>query len=158
MAEKTTPVFVYATANDVSALPPELLRKGRFDEMFSVDLPHEEERKEILSIHLRKKNRSHLIGKKPGQIDLDQFAGEPTKGFSGAEIEAALVEALYSAFDAGKELNQFDLQNALEDTTPLSKTMSEKIAAIRKWCEARTRPANRQAVERSPLKGRTVEA
>lgn len=140
MQEKKSPVFVFATANDVTGIPPELLRKGRFDEMFSVDLPSKAERREILQIHINKKNRGHLITS--GKIELDYFAGEPSDGFTGAEIEAAINEAMYAAFDAEKDLNKEDLIHAFDSTNPLSKTMKEKIDAIRKWCETRTRPAN----------------
>lgn len=140
MQEKKSPVFVFATANDVTGIPPELLRKGRFDEMFSVDLPSKDERKEILQIHINKKNRGHLVTS--GKIDLNYFAGEPSEGFTGAEIEAAINEAMYAAFDAEKDLNKEDLIHAFDSTNPLSKTMKEKIEAIRKWCETRTRPAN----------------
>ena len=140
MQEKKSPVFVFATANDVGGIPPELLRKGRFDEMFSVDLPNVDERKEILEIHIKKKNRGHLI--LSGKINLDHFSGETSEGFTGAEIEAAINEAMYAAFDSEKDLNDFDLQHAFDNTNPLSKTMKEKIDKIRAWCERRTRPAN----------------
>lgn len=145
MQEKKSPVFVFATANDVTGIPPELLRKGRFDEMFSVDLPSKDERKEILQIHINKKNRGHLVTS--GKIDINYFAGEPSEGFTGAEIEAAINEAMYAAFDAEKDLNKEDLIHAFDSTNPLSKTMKEKIDAIRKWCETRTRPANTPANE-----------
>lgn len=152
MQEKTSPVFVYATANDVTALPPELLRKGRFDELFSVDLPTPRERKEILAIHLKKRNRTHLVD--TGKLDLDHFSGETSAGFTGAEIEAAIVEAMYSSFDAKHDINSFDLQEAFDNTQPLSKTMAEKIQAIRAWCQTRTRPANRIEDPAPPATGR----
>jgi hypothetical protein len=143
MQEKTSPVFVYATANDVTALPPELLRKGRFDEMFSVDLPSKSERKEILEIHLRLRNRSQLIGKSsPNLIDTDYFSDDTSEGFTGAEIEAAIEAAMRKAFHDGKELNAVDLQEAFDSTQPLAKTMTERLTALRNWCAARTRPAN----------------
>lgn len=144
MAEKTSSVFVYATANDVTGLPPELLRKGRFDEMWSVLLPNEEERKEIINIHLAKRNRQHLVGsrvKNKDAIDLDHFA-VATAGFSGAELEAAVIEAMFLAFDEKHDVTLKDLQDAIDDTQPLSKTMGEKIRALEKWCKDRTRPAN----------------
>lgn len=140
MQEKTSSVFVYATANDVTALPPEFLRKGRFDEMFSVNLPNERERKEILDIHIKKRGREALLTS--GKIDTAFFAKETLEGFSGAEIEAGIVEAMYAAFDAGKDLNSFDLQEAFDATMPLSKTMKEKLAKLSEWCKDRTRPAN----------------
>ena len=145
MQEKKSPVFVFATANDVGGIPPELLRKGRFDEMFSVDLPNADERREILEIHIKKKNRSHLIMATAGKaaaINILRLAGETSDGFTGAEIEAAINEAMYAAYDSDKDLNDSDLQDAFDNTAPLSKTMKEKIDAIRKWCEKRTRPAN----------------
>lgn len=144
MQEKTSPVFVYATANDVSGLPPELMRKGRFDEMWSVLLPNDEERREILEIHLKKRGRGQLIGHRATNqmaIDLEHFSKE-TAGFSGAEIEAAIIEGLFLAFDEKHELNFLDLQSAIDDTQPLSKTMGEKIKALEKWCKDRTRPSN----------------
>jgi len=156
MQEKKSPVFVFATANDVSGIPPELLRKGRFDEMFSVDLPNKEERMEILQIHIRKKNRQHLVSS--GKLSLERLAGECSEGFTGAEIEAAINEAMYAAFDASKDLNEFDLINAFDNTQPLSKTMAEKIANIRKWCAVRTRPANAAAAEAPAAGGRAVVA
>jgi SpoVK/Ycf46/Vps4 family AAA+-type ATPase len=160
MQEKTTAVFVYATANDVTMLPPEFLRKGRFDEMFSVSLPTPRERKEILDIHIRKRNRGALIDS--GKLNLEQFAGDITEGFSGAEIEAGIVEALYASFDSGKDLNAFDLQESLEDTLPLSVTMKEKLEKLAAWCADRTRPANTletpPQAQGIPGAGRTVEA
>lgn len=144
MQEKLSPVFVYATANDVTGLPPELLRKGRFDEMWSVLLPNEEERKEIFNIHLSKRGRGNLVGdkgKNKQSIDLDHFAKD-TAGFSGAEIEAAIVESLFLAFDEKRELGFMDLQNAIDSTMPLSKTMAAKIKALEDWCRDKTRAAN----------------
>lgn len=140
MQEKKSPVFVYATANDVSSLPPELLRKGRFDEIFSVSLPNLSERKSILSIQLGHRNRAHLITTK--KIDLDGLAGAHSDLFTGAEIESVVKEALYTAFEAGRELEQGDLIKAFDETKPLATVMPEKIDAIKKWCENRTRSAN----------------
>lgn len=141
MQEKTSSVFVYATANDVTSLPPELLRKGRFDEMWSVLLPNQEERKEILDIHLKKRKLEASVGKGGVLIDLDKFA-KSTAGFSGAEIEAAIIEAMYQSFDENHALNSFDLKSACDSLLPLSKTMAEKLMALERWCRARTRPAN----------------
>jgi SpoVK/Ycf46/Vps4 family AAA+-type ATPase len=160
MQEKTTPVFVYATANDVTMLPPEFLRKGRFDEMFSVNLPNQKERKEILDIHIRKRHRGAIIDS--GKLDIAHFANEATEGFSGAEIEAGIVEAMYAAFDAGKDLNAFDLQESFDSTLPLSKTMKEKLDKLAAWCKDRTRPANTiestSPTQVIPGAGRNVEA
>lgn len=135
MQEKTKPVFMVATANDVSRLPPELLRKGRFDEIFFIDLPESAEREHIFSIHLKKRKRD------PATFDLTALAKE-THGFSGAEIEQVVIASLYSAFDAGRELSQEDL--ILEATTqvPLSQTMREEIAELRAWAGQRARPSS----------------
>lgn len=144
MQEKTSPVFVYATANDVTGLPPELLRKGRFDEMWSVLLPNDEERAEILRIHLAKRGRSALLdGKKSDKlrIDIDDLVSK-TVGFSGAEIEAVVIEGLYEAFNQTRELNGLDMVAAVRRVVPLSKTMAHKIIELEKWCKTRTRAAN----------------
>jgi SpoVK/Ycf46/Vps4 family AAA+-type ATPase len=139
MQEKKAPVFVYATANNVRFLPPELLRKGRFDEMFSVMLPNSEERKEIFKIHINRIGRAALVEK--GTIDVGILSSR-TKGFSGAEIEAVVKEALFSCFADGKELNMVDLQEAISSTAPLERIMKDEIEALIKWCEGRTRMAN----------------
>ncbi|MER3414261.1 MAG: ATPase [Armatimonadota bacterium] len=136
MQEKTAPVFLVATANDVTKLPPELLRKGRFDEMFFIDLPDSGEREEIFRIHLRKRKRD------PEQFDLDNLS-RITAGFSGAEIEQAVVDALFTAFDAGRDLAQEDLEAEVTSTVPLSVMMSEEIQQLREWARLRARPAGR---------------
>jgi len=130
MQEHTDAVFLVATANDVSALPPELLRKGRFDEVFFVDLPGAAARKEILRIHLGKRKRD------PKGFDLDRMV-EASDGFSGAEIEQAIVSALYAAFNADRELTTDDVLSELSATRPLSVLMAEKVAALRAWAEGR---------------------
>ena len=134
MQEKTKPVFIVATANDVSALPPELLRKGRFDEIFFVDLPELDERKDIFSIHLSKRKRDP---KKFKVADLAQL----TAGFSGAEIEQVVIGALNRAFDDGRELKNADLVDEAKAQVPLSRTMAEDIAALRAWAKIRARPS-----------------
>jgi len=139
MQEKTSSVFVYATSNNVRLLPPEMLRKGRFDEMFFVSLPNIQEREEIFKIQVSKFGRSHLIG--PPKIDLKQLAGM-TSGFSGAEIEAVVRDALYDAFEVDKDLNMFDLQEAIGNVVPLEKMMEAEIKDLQKWAEGRARPAN----------------
>jgi SpoVK/Ycf46/Vps4 family AAA+-type ATPase len=146
MQEKTHPVFVVATANDISALPPELLRKGRFDEIFFVDLPAEEEREEIFSIHLRKRGRN------PEEFDLDDLA-EESAGFSGAEIEQAAISALYTAFEQDRELTTEDIQTALKQTVPLSITMREDIGLVRRWAKGRARPASKHGLADLELDG-----
>jgi SpoVK/Ycf46/Vps4 family AAA+-type ATPase len=134
MQEKQSPVFVMATANRVERLPGEFLRKGRFDEIFFVDLPTTEERREIFNIHLSKR-RSDIT-----HFDLDQLA-KVCDGFSGAEIEQALVAAMYDAFAKGRDFNQLDVIAAVKATLPLSKTMSEQVTALRDWARQRARPA-----------------
>ena len=137
MQEKTQPVFVVATANDISQLPPELLRKGRFDEMFFVDLPSEEDRKSIFSIHLKKNNQ------KPDNFGLDKLAKESI-GFNGAEIEECVKEAMFAAYTENPnepKLQIIHLLNAIKDTVPLSKTMKDQIEFLRKWANSRAKQA-----------------
>jgi len=151
LSEKTSPVFVVATANDVSALPPELLRKGRFDEIFFVDLPATEERKDIFRIHLAKRKRD------PKKFDLEELA-ETAIGFSGAEIEESIVSALFDVFYDKTELGTDALLKSLRSTVPLSKTMSEDISRLRKWAEGRARPAtSAQAAVESTSTERKLE-
>jgi SpoVK/Ycf46/Vps4 family AAA+-type ATPase len=135
MQEKTAPVFLVATANDISLLPPEFLRKGRFDEIFFVDLPGPEERKEILSIHLRRRKRD------PAKFDLEALARQ-MDGFSGAEIEEAVVSGLFKAFQKGREVETADILEAAKESRPLSVTMAEDIQALREWARMRARPAS----------------
>jgi hypothetical protein len=135
LSEKSAPVFVVATANDVSQLPPELLRKGRLDEIFYVDLPLEEERAEIFRIHLSKRNRN------PEGFDLSALV-TASPDFSGAEIEEAIISALYDAYYERQELTTAHVVAALGQTVPLAKTMAEKIAAQRNWASGRARNAS----------------
>ncbi|GMU22242.1 MAG: ATPase [Phycisphaerae bacterium] len=135
MQEHTAPVFLVATANDIEALPPELLRKGRFDEIFFVDLPDQESRRSILAIHLHKRRRD------PAVFDLDTLA-TLSEGYSGAEIEAAVVSALHEAYAAGKQLETSDVAQALRASPPLSVTMAERIADLRTWAAGRCVPAD----------------
>lgn len=135
LQEKTAPVFVVATANRIDLLPPELVRKGRFDEIFFVDLPSEAERGEIFRIHLHAKRRD------PEAFDVDSLAAL-SAGFSGAEIEQAIVAALYDAFNEGSELLELHVEQALRATVPLSRTMSDEIERLRSWAVTRTRPAS----------------
>jgi len=140
MQEKDSPVFVMATANRVERLPGEFLRKGRFDELFFVDLPNAEERKDIFRIHLSKRKRDIP------RFDLDQLANV-SDGFSGAEIEQALVAAMYDAFAQEREFTQLDIIAAVKATQPLSKTMSEQVTALRDWARQRARPAAASVAE-----------
>jgi SpoVK/Ycf46/Vps4 family AAA+-type ATPase len=135
MQEKKAPVFVAATSNDISALPPELLRKGRFDEIFFVDLPNGEERKTIFTIHLSRHKQD------PAQLDLAKLAAA-ADGFSGAEIEQAVTSSLYSAFACKAPLTTEMLLKEIQSTYPLSVTMREKVETLREWARDRTVPAN----------------
>ena len=134
MQEKTVPVFVIATANNIENLPPELLRKGRFDEIFFIDLPTPEERESIFSIHIKKRN--HL----PDNYDLPLFI-EKTDGFTGAEIEQLIISGLYRAFAEGRELTNDDILHEIKETVPLSVTYQERISALRAWAGDRARSA-----------------
>lgn len=140
MQEKTSPVFVMATANRVERLPSEFLRKGRFDEIFFVDLPNEEERKEIFDIHLQKRRPD------VSRFDLEQLT-KVCDGFSGAEIEQGLISAMYEAFAQGREFTQLDIIAAIRSTMPLSKTMNEQVTALRDWARQRARPAAASVAE-----------
>ncbi len=135
LSEKTAPVFVVATANDISHLPPELMRKGRLDEIFFIDLPGVEERRDIFRIHLQKRKR------KPETFDLETLVAG-SAGFSGAEIEEAIVSSLFDSFASREELTTAHLLGALRETVPLSKTMDEQIGRVRRWSEGRARPAS----------------
>jgi SpoVK/Ycf46/Vps4 family AAA+-type ATPase len=135
MAERKKRVFIVATANDISALPPELVRKGRFDEIFFVDLPDEATRKDIFRIHLARRKVQ------PEAFDLDALARD-SEGCSGAEIEQALVSALYEAHASGGALSTEMVAAELRHTRPLSVTMGERIEELRQWAAERTVPAN----------------
>lgn len=135
MQEKQKPVFVVATANDVRALPPELLRKGRFDEIFFVDLPNAHERLEILDIHVRRRGRD------PEKFDLLQVA-EETEKYSGAELEQLVVAALFNAFSKERDLLQEDLSRVARDSIPLAVTMDDRLKELREWARPRARPAS----------------
>jgi SpoVK/Ycf46/Vps4 family AAA+-type ATPase len=137
MQDRKAPVFVAATCNNVTALPPELIRKGRFDELFFVGLPNQVERKQIFSIQLKKRKRN------PDTFDLDRIV-TASKGFSGAEIDAAIQSALYAAYSGKKELSTEILLNVLSQTVPLSVTRAEEIEAQRIWAERRAVPASAQ--------------
>ncbi len=128
-------VYVVATANDITRLPPELLRKGRFDEIFFVDLPEGGEREEILAIHLARRERP------PEDFDLPAVA-RATDGFSGAELEEVVIAGLYEAFAGRRPLETADLLAAAAQTVPLSATLAEHVLAIRAWAEGRARRAS----------------
>jgi SpoVK/Ycf46/Vps4 family AAA+-type ATPase len=135
LSEKQTPVFVVATANDVAQLPPELLRRGRFDELFFVDLPTLAERREILAIHLQKRGRD------PTHYRLSELAEEAER-FTGAELEQAVTAALYAAFAESRDLEEDDISNALTETVPLYDTYEERIKELRDWARNRARAAS----------------
>jgi MoxR-like ATPase len=130
LQDKQAPVFVFATANDISELPPELLRKGRFDEIFFVDLPGHEVRQHIFALHLARRKQD------PAKFDLQQLASK-SQGFSGAEIEQALISGLYSALSLDRQLDTGLLLQELIETQPLSVTMAEKVQALRAWAQER---------------------
>lgn len=137
MQEKTSPVFVVATANNVNMLPPELLRKGRFDDIFFVDLPSAKERENIFSIHLKKRNQN-------SSFPLQLLAKE-TEGFNGAEIEECVKEAMFTAYvenPVNPKLLAEHIREAIRQTVPLSTTMKEQISSLRKWAESRAKNAS----------------
>jgi SpoVK/Ycf46/Vps4 family AAA+-type ATPase len=136
LQERRGPVFVVATANDVSRLPPELLRRGRFDELFFVDLPDVEARREILSLHLRRRGRD------PEAVDVAAIA-ELGVEYSGAELEQVVVGALHRAYALGREVETGDLRRVAQDVVPLFKTYEEQIKALREWARGRARVAGR---------------
>jgi SpoVK/Ycf46/Vps4 family AAA+-type ATPase len=134
MQDRKAPVFVAATCNNVNALPPELIRKGRFDELFFVDLPDQAERKQIFSLQLSKRKRT------PADFNLDQIASA-ARGFSGAEIESVVQTALYAAYTHKQQLASDHLLEAIQGTVPLSTTRAEEIETLRDWAEKRAVPA-----------------
>lgn len=135
MAERRKPVFIVATANDILRLPPELVRKGRFDEIFFVDLPSPANRRDIFDIHLRKRSLDHK------SFDLDALVAA-TEGFSGAEIEQVIVSAMYAAHAQSRTINSAALLAEIQQTRPLSVVMAEKVAATREWAASRTVPCD----------------
>ncbi|MCP9804927.1 AAA family ATPase [Cyanobium sp. T1B-Tous] len=136
MAEKTSAVFVVATANGVDKLPAELLRKGRFDEIFLLDLPSAEERRAILDLQLRRRRPEHTI---PLEVLVDR-----TAGFSGAELEQTVIEAMHLAFAEQREFGEADLIAAASQVVPLSRTAREQLEALQIWASSgRARPASR---------------
>jgi SpoVK/Ycf46/Vps4 family AAA+-type ATPase len=140
LQEKRSPVFVAATANEIASLPPELLRKGRFDEIFFVDLPSEEERRAIFAIQLA------ACGRDPERFDLARCAAS-SPGFSGAEIREAVISGLFRAF-AGREqvpdreLRDEDLRVAIADIQPLSRALAREMRAMVQWAQVHARPAS----------------
>ena len=135
--EKDEPVFLVATANEVDALPPELLRKGRFDEIFFIDLPGRHEREEILRIHLTRRGRAF-----PDEV-VEELATK-TEYFSGAELEQVVVSAMYTAFADDREVSDEDLMYACRETVPLYRTYEEEIKSLREWAQGRARSASHE--------------
>jgi hypothetical protein len=143
LQEKKSPVFVVATANNVTSLPPELLRKGRFDEIFFVDLPTAEEREAIARIHILRRERK--VEKLNPKLIADF-----TEGFSGAEIEQAVIDGMFTAYAQDRDVTLEDIQQAAAATMPLSKTMSEDITKLRNWAKGRARMAGKTAPQEAP--------
>jgi SpoVK/Ycf46/Vps4 family AAA+-type ATPase len=135
MQDRRGDVFIVATANDIHRLPPEFLRKGRFDEIFFVDLPDSETRREIFRIHLARREQN------PESFDVELLANQ-TDGFSGSEIEGVVVSGLYTAFSDRCELDTGMLAREIRQTRPLSVTMAEGISELRDWAKGRTVRAN----------------
>ena len=135
MQERRAPVFVAATANEVERLPPELARRGRFDDVFFVDLPDAAARRTILEIHLRRRGRD------PARFALDMIANA-TEGFSGAELEQLVVSAMYSAFPKNEEVSDAHLLAELTITKPLSTLMRDRVIELREWAKDRCVPAD----------------
>ncbi len=150
MQEKEKPVFVVATANDVSRLPPEFVRKGRFDELFFVDLPSPEDRKVIWGIVIRKFKRQ------PKNFDLNRLA-QGSDSMTGAEIEGAFVEAMQVAFAASREPTAQDLMYAVTETVPLARQMEGEVTRLRQWSKGKAREAGKSAPSRGPKSRRRIE-
>lgn len=135
MAERKSRVFLVATSNDISVLPPELMRKGRFDEIFFVDLPDTETRRVVFEIHMEKRGLSSC------SFDINDLAAM-TEGFTGAEVEQAVVSAMYSAMAREEELSNSHFRDAIANTKPLSVIMAERMTMLRLWAAERAVPAN----------------
>ena len=145
MQEKTAPVFVIATANNISNLPAELLRKGRFDEIFFVDLPTHRERKEIFKLHLAKRLKDKEVASKLiVDESLYEKLADMTEGFVGAEIEQVVITALYEAFFNKRPLEFSDLETTIKNVVPLSVTQKEQILALRQWANIRAVAATKR--------------
>ena len=138
MQEKQDPVFVFATSNNISQLPPEMLRKGRFDEIFFVDLPAQKTREEILRIHLEKKDRGDLAD----EFDLEALA-KASPGYSGAELEEAVKDALFQAFDEGRELEEHDIA-----------ALGSYVSALKNHARKHSRDAEVGEIPSAPCLGR----
>jgi SpoVK/Ycf46/Vps4 family AAA+-type ATPase len=143
MQEKESPVFIVATANQITHLPPELLRKGRFDEIFFVGLPSDDERREILELHLKRLRDTHFR-----RFDLDRLVAV-SAGYSGAELACAIIDAMHVGFAQNREFCTEDVLVALRSTVPLSRTAQEAIASLSDWARSgRARSASRDLPRR----------
>jgi len=145
MSDKTSEVYIVATSNDVTGLPPELLRKGRFDEIFFVDLPSEIDRSVIFGIHLDKRNRD------PKKFDIDELV-EATDGYTGAEIEQVIIDGLYIAFGKGKELSTEIILEVIAETKPLAVINGQMIEKLRDWAKDRCRMASKPVTKKPAAK------
>lgn len=141
LQEKTSPVYVAATVNRIESIPPELLRKGRFDEIFGVGMPSQKEREEIFAIHIKKR------GRRLDLYDLPELA-HASDGFVGAEIEAVIDDSMITAFaNGGREFTIEDIFNSIKETIPQSVSQAEKITAMREWIITRTRPVSSGTIQ-----------
>lgn len=161
LQEKEKPVFVIATANDISALPPELLRKGRFDEIFFVDLPTYAERQKIFKVHIQKKiSNSPIAHEVEASDQVASRLAAISEGFTGSEIEQVIISALFEAFYRNRGLREEDIVKTIEETVPLAKTQSEQVAAIREWAKERavlaTAQSDREFLNEAAVKEESV--
>jgi hypothetical protein len=147
--DRQSPVYIVATANQVISLPPEFCRKGRFDEIYGLDLPGIDERAEIFSIHISKR------GREPGNYSITQLAIE-TEGYTGADIEQIVKLGLKKSFADGVELDTTHLRSCIKDIIPLSKTEADRISHTREWCKNHAKPANPQNDKRTKTTNRKV--
>jgi SpoVK/Ycf46/Vps4 family AAA+-type ATPase len=149
LQEKAAPVFVVVTANDVTQLPPEMLRRGRFDEVFFVDVPNQGEREAIWAIQIAKYNR------KPAKFDTVGLV-RATEGYTGAEIEQIVIDGLYDGFARGGETTTVALARIAGETVPLSRLAAEAVKGLRQWAQGRARPATSAVVDER--QGRKIAA
>jgi hypothetical protein len=150
MQEREKPVYMVATSNNIQALPPELLRAGRFDDVFFIDLPTATERRDIWSIHIRRVNRDIAV------FNLDALV-EVSQGYTGSEIEAAIGSALFAGFAEERDITTADLVAAIQERVPLTQTMSEEIGALRAWAKGRAKPASKPQEAAVAKSGRRLD-
>lgn len=163
LQEKEKPVFVIATANDISSLPPELLRKGRFDEIFFVDLPTHSEREKIFKVHVQKKiNNSPIKHEITVSDEVTKRLSDISEGFTGSEIEQVVVSAMFEAFYQDRGLRLEDVEKAISETVPLSKTQAEQVKTIRDWAKNRavlaTAQSDREYITESSVSSKSPES